>query len=368
MLKHLFISCWLIISGMYIANAQTDTTVVKLARMPLANIFIEYPNKTGHTIAAEKDARLTPRELHPAFYGSFDWHSCVHGHWMLARILRDHPQISLRDSIIRTFDISFTQSNMQAEADYFNRPMASLFERTYGWAWLLKLTQELKDLSEKSHDVEIKQKACIWEQNVRILAQKIVDQWKAYLPKQTYPIRIGTHGNSAFGLAFAIDYAQATHDKEFENALIAKAQELYLSDRNIPAQWEPDASDFFSPSLMTADLMTRVLTPKAYALWISRYYTPAGIKRICEAPIVSDLNDYQIVHLVGLCFSRSWCMATIAHHLPAKHRLQSLFLSKANEMYQHGMSMIFRSNYGGDHWLGSFAVYCKAILDRKSVF
>jgi hypothetical protein len=334
----------------------------RLIEMPLKNIYVEYPNKTGHTFVDSTDLRLSPRDLHPAFYGCFDWHSAVHSHWMLCEVLRTNPQLAEREAILEAFDKHFTESNMLAEATYFDRKLAGSYERTYGWAWLLKLSEELHRLASEENDAELQGKAKVWSRHVDLLADKIVQKWKLYLPKVNYPNRIGTHSNSAFALAFAIDYARSRGDQDFEQALLQKARELHASDRHVPAEWEPNATDFFSPSLMVADLMTRVLPQREYVRWLSSYFTPAGIDRLCQRPQVSDLTDYTIVHLVGLAFTRAWTMARIAQYLPKGHALKVRFTRASRELYRHGMSQIFNSNYGGDHWLATFARYADEVM------
>ncbi len=352
--------------GLYLPSASAQelatSELQRLIQMPLKNIFVEYPNKPGHTYVDSTDLGLSPRELHPAFYGCFDWHSAVHSHWMLAEVLRSHPDLPEREAIIASFDQHLTEKNMRSEASYFDRKLASTYERTYGWAWLLKLSEELHRMAAETDDTVLQQKALLWAQNVDILATKIVAKWKAYLPKLTYSNRVGTHSNLAFALSFAIDYARQRGDKDFEQALIAKARELHLADKRMPAEWEPNATDFFSPTLMVADLMTRVLPQREYVAWLRTYFTPAGIARLCQLPQVSDLSDYTIVHLVGLAYTRAWTMARIARYLPQGHPLKDRFGKAARAQYQHGMGMIFRSNYGGDHWLASFARYAYEVL------
>ena len=202
--------------GLYLPSASAQelatSELQRLIQMPLKNIFIEYPNKPGHTYVDSTDLGLSPRELHPAFYGCFDWHSAVHSHWMLAEVLRSHPDLPEREAIIASFDQHLTEENMRSEASYFDRKLASTYERTYGWAWLLKLSEELHRMAAETDDTVLQQKAQLWAQNVDILATKIVAKWKAYLPKLTYSNRVGTHSNLAFALSFAIDYARQRGD------------------------------------------------------------------------------------------------------------------------------------------------------------
>ena len=345
----------------------------QLAELPLSCIQQEYPNKTAHIINNADEAVMSPAQLHPSFYGCFDWHSSVHGHWMLVKLLIDYPQMENRDEIIKVLSQSFEADNLQAEADYFTQyDNAKFFERTYGWAWLLKLDEELlnwqseltkgwhlklKPLTQDDRELLTWQSelAQEWHRNLQPLTQQIVKTWKEYLPYQTYPNRTGVHSNSAFALGFAIDWSRAVGDKAFEEQLTNKAHEFYVNDRKTPAYLEPDGADFFSPSLMIADLMTRVLEPRVFDLWFNKFYTQQSIDNISKAPIISDINDYQIVHLVGLSFSKAWCMKNIAQKL--QRRKQAIHFNKtADELLEGALPLIFQSNYGGDHWLASFAV------------
>ncbi len=333
------------------AQKQLDEALaVQLARMPLHCIAQEYPNKTSHSAESDLDARLTPHELHPSFYGCFDWHSAVHGHWMLARILNTFPNIQLKDSIIQTLNPAFRLENMEAEAAYFSKyELGKIYERTYGWAWLLRLDQELMD----SPLPELQ----AMHQNMQVLTQTIVRLWKDYIPKQTYPNRTGVHPNSAFAIAFALDWARAAQDTAFEKMLIQQALYFYEKDQYIPAYLEPNGSDFFSPSLCVADLMSRIYQPKKFQQWLQHYFQKRSIQRLCELPHVSDRNDYQITHLDGLCFSRAWNMRRITKHLPKQSPLRKTFFVASEKMLQTALDNLGKGNYGGSHWLASFAVY-----------
>ena len=345
----------LFISG--VANAQTKLTqqvAENLSRLPLHCINTEFPNKTSHLADGPADARLLPSELHPVFYGCLDWHSSVHGHWMLVKLLKQFPALSNRDSIISVLDHSFQKDKMIAEAAYFGKYTASKsWERTYGWAWLLKLDEELLTWGDPLGKK--------WHMALQPLTQKIEELWKEYLPKQTYPNRTGVHPNTAFGLCFALDWARAIKDTAFEKQIIARAKDFYLTNKNIPAYLEPDGADFFSPSLQAADLMRRVLPQAQFVKWFDAYYSPESIQRICEMPTVSDRNDYQIVHLDGLSFSRAWCMKGIANQLPANHPYKKLFINTANRFLNETLPKIFSGGYGGEHWLASFAVYALGV-------
>ena len=200
-------------------------------------------------------------------------------------------------------------------------------------------------------------KAKIWHQNLKPLTNEIVKLWKEYLPKQTYPNRTGVHPNTAFALSFAIDWARSVGEKDFENQLIEKAKYFYLKDEKTPAYLEPDGSDFFSPSLEIADLMTRILPQNEYVKWFNKFYEKRSIENISQLPIISDINDYQTVHLVGLSFTRSWCMKNIAQVLPKNHRYKKHFEETSTKFLENALPLVFKGNYGGDHWLASFAVY-----------
>lgn len=349
-----FAVSFFLVSTVFI-NAQqklelTTEMANQLASMPLKCINQEYPNKTAHVINTEKDAILTPKELHPSFYGCFDWHSSVHGHWMLLRLLRTVPDLENKDKIISILDKSFSPEKIKEEASYFTKyQVAQNFERTYGWAWILKLDEEL---ARWNHP-----KAKIWHQNLKPLTDEILRLWKAYLPKQTYPNRTGVHPNTAFALSFAIDWAREVGDKSFEKELSEKAKIFYLNNVKTPAYLEPDGSDFFSPSLEIAELMSRILSQKDFEKWLNQFYEKRSLENIEQIPIISDVNDYQTVHLVGLSFSKAWAMKNIINTLPEKNAIRKRFEISREKFIENSLPIIFQGNYGGDHWLASFAVY-----------
>jgi len=342
----------LVILGTLNINAQvlTEDIALKLSRMPLRCIQTEWPNKTSHMSDGPLDHVLLPSQLHPAFYGCLDWHSSVHGHWLLVKVLKTYQQISNKDSIFSCLSNSFDAGKIKTEVEYFSKYTGSnTYERTYGWAWLLQLDNEL--LSWKNEEGQQ------WRQVLQPLTEAIVKLWTAYLPKQTYANRTGVHPNTAFGLAFALDWARAVGDTAFENAIINKARIFYLTNQNVPAYFEPDGSDFFSPSLEAADLMRRVLDQKAFVKWFNKYYEKRSITQLTQLPVVSDRTDFQIVHLDGLSLSRAWCMKGIASALPAGHPEKKLFTETANRFIQATLPNVISGNYGGDHWLATFALY-----------
>ena len=320
-----------------------------LASLPLKCLQQEYPNKTSHTSTGISDHVLTPKQQHPAFYGCFDWHSCVHGHWMLVRLLKDFPTMPEAGNIRAAIAKNITAANIQQEIQYFRLPLSRSFERTYGWAWLLKLQEELLTWNDPD--------AVTWRKTLQPLCDTVINLWMNYLPKQTYPNRTGVHPNTAFGLGFALDYARTAHQLTFETAIKQSVKQLYLKDKNAPTIWEPDGTDFLSPSLEEADLVRKVLSKEAFANWLSKWLNKEALEHLTRLPVVSDRTDLQIVHLDGLCFSRSWCMKGIANHLPAGDARKKLLLRSAIQHLNASLPNVATGNYGGEHWLASFAVY-----------
>jgi hypothetical protein len=307
------------------------------ARTALANVAQEYPAKLDHVMRGPADVR-GPRELHPAFYGSFDWHSCVHMHWTLARVRRLHPSLPERAAIEDVFDAHLTVGNIQAECAYLARPESAAFERTYGWAWLLELARELR--GER------------WSAVLQPLADAFAARYVDYLPRQRYPLRQGLHANSAFGLAFALDYADVASDAVLRAACVDAAHRWFARDHDAPVGWEPSGIDFLSPSLMEADLMRRVLAADDYVRWLDAFL-PHGP---ALAPVVvDDRSDGYIVHLDGLNLSRAWCMRGIAGALPADDPRVATLRACAAEHLDAGMRGLASGDYAGAHWLATFA-------------
>ena len=331
------------------AFTLTPQGAAHLASLPLKCLQQEYPNKTSHTSLKDSDHVMTPKQLHPAFYGCFDWHSCVHGHWMLVRLLKEYKNLGGEDRIRRAINENIQHDKMEQEAAYFQGLISSTWERTYGWAWLLKLDAELVTWN----DPQGKQ----WHEALQPLIQKVVQLWKLYLPKETYPNRTGVHPNTAFGMVFALDYANAVNDTSFKHALETHARQLFGKDKNAPASWEPNGTDFLSPALEEIDLMSRVLQPKEFTRWFNSFLSKEGLTHLLNLPVVSDRTDYQIVHLDGLCFSRSWCMQRIASFLPATDPRRKALLKSATRHLAASLPNVVSGNYGGEHWLASFAVY-----------
>jgi Protein of unknown function (DUF2891) len=321
------------------------------AKLALKGIQKEYPNKPGDVLNAAADV-IAPRNMHPAFYGSFDWHSAVHGHWMLVRLLRLFPDLPESGQIRAALNENLSAANLKVEADYFSRPNAGPYERPYGWGWLLKIALELHDWPDAD--------AQKWSKNTQPLAAVIERRYIAYFPKQQYPIRTGVHQNTAFGLTLALDYARGTGRTELAKVIEERSRAYYARDLKIPAAWEPDGADFLSPSLTEADLMRRVLSAEEFKAWFGRYLPdlaqgePQNLLKPVE---VTDRKDLQLVHLDGLNLSRAWCMRGIAGALPADDAARQVLLRAAARHESAGLSHVASGDYAGEHWLASFAVY-----------
>lgn len=311
----------------------------RFAALALANVRRELPHKLDHLVLADADLRR-PRELHPAFYGSFDWHSAVHGHWMLARLMHAFPALPERAAIAALFDETLTVDHLATEAAYFTGRPA--FERTYGWAWLLELARELRGTR--------------WEQPLAPLVDVIVAGYLAFLPKQTYPIRTGVHANTAFGIALALDYARAAKHRELEALLVDRTLAYYGADAAAPAHWEPGGDDFLSPSLVEADLVRRVLDGDAFARWLHRFL-PVLPPALARPAVVSDRADPKLAHLDGLNLSRAWCLRALAAALGDGDPLKAPLARAAEAHARSGLVNVLTGDYAGEHWLASFAVY-----------
>ena len=353
----------------------------RFAEMALKCIRKEYPNKLDHAMSDASQLR-SPRELHPAFYGCYDWHSSVHGHWLLVHLLRTRAaeqrpggspvNVALPEADIReALDANLTAENIRAEEEYFREPGRASYERPYGWAWLLKLQEELYIWDDPD--------ARRWFDSLRPLAEIIVSKYLAFFPKQKYPIRVGTHFNTAFGLAFAWDYAEtlARGGKKSIDAgmlesldrlkllVCERARTYFAQDRDCPASWEPGGDDFLSPSLIEADLMRRVFKREDFARWFDDFLP--GIEDGSPATLllpadVTDRSDPKIVHLDGVNLSRAWCMQSIASVLPDDSRRRFVLERAAAIHAQATLPHITSGDYAGEHWLATFAVYMLSTL------
>jgi len=304
----------------------TEAQAAALAAVALANVTREYPRHVIHLLTRPGED-LDQRKLHPAFYGSYDWHSAVHMHWLLARVLRLYP----RSEISARLDEHLTERAIAAELAYFSSAAGRTFERPYGWAWLLELQAELLRLGERR-----------WSDAVRPLAAELAARMARFVADAPYPIRAGSHGNTAFACLLALDYARTAPDPALEADIRAAALRWYANDRDAPLAYEPSLDDFLSPTLVEAALMQEVLEPDAFARWSAGFFPhdPGGLK----PPVVADRSDPKQAHLDGLALSRAWCLAKLGYRDAAKRHLAA------------GMPHVVGGHYVGEHWLASFAV------------
>jgi len=330
------------------ASLLTPQLASKFAGVALAHLTREYPHKLDHVLNGPADVRA-PRELHPVFFGSFDWHSCAHGYWLLATVLRRFPLLGEAGRIVSVFDAQLTSRNIEGEANYFRQPSRGTFERPYGWAWLLMLDAELS-----RHDTGSAKR---WRSALSPLIKIIVDRYQDFLPKATYPVRAGTHFNSAFALALAIEYSSAANDRDFERLLIDKAAGWFGRDRDCQA-WEPGGDDFLSSTLMEAECMRRALEPRAFGEWFSAFLPSLRGRRpatLFEPAVVSDRTDGKIVHLDGLNLSRAWCWRSLASTFPDGDELKLIAVEAAETHLAVSLPHV-SGDYMGEHWLATFAV------------
>lgn len=321
-------------------------SAARLAATALANVGTEYPFHLVHLARDGRDIRA-PRDLHPVFFGSYDWHSCVHMHWTLARLLRLAPAAVDAQVIGRHFDARVTADNAKRELEYFRAPGRASFERPYGWGWLLALAAELDALCP-AHPP-----ARAWRDALAPLAGHFAQALVDFLPRAEYPVRAGTHGNSAFALVLALDYAQRVQHTALARAIGTAAQRWFGADRRYPAAYEPSGDDFLSPGLCEALLMARTLDRAAYAAWWNAF-APLSLAPWLTPVAVSDATDPKIVHLHGLNLARAWCWRALASHLPAV--LQDAALRAADTHLAASLPAATAGDYVGTHWLASFAM------------
>ena len=319
----------------------------QLAQIALGHVTSEYPNKLDHVMMGPADVQ-SPRALHPVFYGSFDWHSCVHGYWLLARLRLRFPALPERSRIDALFDAHLTSEKLALECAYLERPQSGTFERPYGWAWLLMLAAELRSGGGD---------AARWERALAPLAQMFAQRLRAHLPKLTYPIRTGTHFNSAFALSLALEYASAQHDGALEELIRARALDWFRGDAACQA-WEPGGDDFLSPALMEAECMRRVMSPEEFGGWFMRFLpdVAAGEPATLFTPaVVTDRSDGKIAHLDGLNLSRAWCWRCIASAFSPPNVIRDCALAAARRHLAASLPYL-ALDYMGAHWLASFAL------------
>jgi len=299
------------------------------ARVALDNVARAYPRRLDQLLPGP-DAEWRPGVLHPAFYGSYDWHSAVHMHWSLARLLRLNPAIPERRAIEERLELHLNASNIGRELAFFNSPGGLMFERPYGWAWLLELQAELIRLQR-------------WHMEVAPLASELAERFIHFLEASAYPVRAGTHGNTAFAGVLALDYARTAGRTDLAAAIGAAARCWYLDDRDYPVAYEPSGDDFLSPALVEALLMKRILPDGEFNGWLGGFLPP-DLGPLSQPPTVIDHADAKQSHLDGLCLSRAWCFTLLGFENLARKHLEA------------GMPHVVGGDYVGEHWLASFAL------------
>lgn len=335
-----------------------DTQAASIAKLALDGIHRQYPNKPSNVLVGPADV-LSPKELHPAFYGCFDWHSSVHGHWTLVRLLKTNPNHALAQTSRERLDQSLTKENIDAETAYFRVKENRSFERMYGWAWLLRLVAELHTWD----DPQARQ----WLETLKPLENEIVALTLGYLPRLSNPIRTGVHPDTAFALGQTLDYASTVGNLELAHAVEKRSREYYMNDRNYASQYEPSGEDFFSPSLNEADLMRRILPAEDFEAWLNLFLNPSdpgAHTKLLTPVVVSDLTDGKLVHLAGLNLSRAWTLDAIGQSLPENGTWKDRFAGSAQAHRDAGLAYVFSGHYEGEHWLGTFAVYALTGVGR----
>jgi Protein of unknown function (DUF2891) len=355
MISHRLFACLLLAAALPLPAAAADAAKTvdaaaagRFANLALACVHKEYPNKIAHVLNSDADVK-PPRELTPAFYGCYDWHSSVHGHWLLARLARLFPDAPFAPQARAALDKSLTPANIAAEVKYLEGAGRATFERPYGLAWLMQLSAELKEWDDPQ--------AKRWAETLDPLVKAAVGRLTTWLPKLSHPIRTGEHNQTAFSLGLLIDWARGTGDRQALALFEKRARELYMKDRVCPLEYEPGGEDFLSPCIAQADLMRRLQSPEPYADWLSGFLPQIGSAEWIMPAEATDRSDGKLAHLDGLNLSRAWMLEGIASGLPANDpRLPSL-RAAAKAHREAGLEAVTGEHYEGGHWLGSFATY-----------
>jgi hypothetical protein len=327
-----------------LASDFDPAQAARFAKMAIDCVHQEYPNKIAHALNSDSDVK-PPRELTPAFYGCFDWHSSVHGHWLLVRFTRLFPQAPLAVDARRALAQSITPLNIAQEVKYLSAVGRNDFERPYGLAWELQLAAELKEWD----DLEARG----WSATLQPLTQAVTARISSWLPKLDHPIRAGEHNNTAFAMGLMLDYARITGNAGFGKLVESRAREYYLKDRNCPLAYEPSGEDFLSPCLAEADAMRRILPQDEFVRWFAAFLPHVDL----EPTRVTDVTDGKLYHLAGLNLSRAWMLEGILSKLPVSGAQSKPLAELAGKLRLAGLESIKSEHYEGGHWLGSFAVY-----------
>ncbi|MBM6500459.1 DUF2891 domain-containing protein [Flavobacterium macrobrachii] len=352
MKNYVYILLSFLVSFETLAQELTLQQANHLATLPLKCLQQEYPNKLGQLLIDSTEIQ-SPKKLHPTFYGCFDWHSSVHGHWSLVYLLKRYPNLANKEQIIQKLKTNLSKENIQVEIDYLNKKHEKSFERTYGWNWLLKLQLELETSNEPF--------AAELAQNLKPLSNIIIERYIEFLPKLLYPVRVGTHSNTAFGLTNAWDYAMFSKNEVLQKSIKENAIRLFQKDENCPFNWEPSGTDFLSPCMEEMALMQRILPKNEFLTWLKKF-APNLFKKDYkwEVARVSDRTDGHLVHLDGLNFSRAWNMYHLLNQYPNEFKhLKTL----ADYHLNFSLPSVVDGNYEGEHWLASFAL--RAFEEKK---
>lgn len=323
----------------------------RFAKLALDCVHKEYPNKLSHTLNSDADV-APPRTLTPAFFGCYDWHSSVHGHWLLARLARTFPDAPFAAAARASLRESLTAENLQAEAAYMRGEGRASFERPYGLAWLLQLMVELREWDDADARTMLA--------NLRPVEEATLERLNTWLPKLSHPVRIGEHAQTAFALGLLLDYALTADNALLEKLLIVKARQFYMSDKNAPLSYEPSGEDFLSPTLAEADVMRRILPRAEFAQWLKAFLPQLPTKGGADwlpVEVSPDPSDPKLAHLDGLNLSRAWMLEGILSALPKEDPRRSALQTTADAHRRAGLAAVTGEHYEGGHWLGSFAVY-----------
>jgi hypothetical protein len=329
---------------------RLDTAMAEqFARVALANVTREYPRRLDHMLGA-RPGDMSPRLHHPAFYGSYDWHSAVHMHWLIVRLLRLHPELPAAKEAAEVLDAHLAPGPLAAERAYFDAPGGRTFERPYGWAWLLELQAEALRINRSASP------ARGWAQALAPLAEEIARRMREFVSRSALPVRAGTHANSAFACVLALDYARIAGDTALADAVGAAARKWFLADRDAPLAYEPSQADFLSPALTEAQLMREVLAPHEFRAWLAAFL-PAGLRALSAPAVPPDRSDPQFSHLDGLSLARAWALRRLAAHSPggATGDFALACAAAAERHLAAGLPHAVGGDYVAEHWLASFA-------------
>ena len=333
----------------------------RFAKLALACVHKEFPNHISHTLSSDADV-APPRKLTPAFYGCYDWHSSVHGHWLLVRLIKTFPNADFVQPAREALRESLTEANISQEAAYLRGAGRASFERPYGLAWLLQLAAELDEWEDDPDG----QRMAV---NLHPLTEAALERLKNWLPKLANPVRIGEHDQTAFSMGLMLDYAREVGDQQFDSLLKQKARQFFLKDKDCPLGYEPSGEDFLSPCLAEADVMRRVLPSAEFSTWLRTFLPQIPTVKTPSAewmvPVVSpDPSDPKLAHLDGLNLSRAWMLEGIASALPKDDKRLPSILSTADAHKRAGLAAVNGEHYEGGHWLGSYAVY---LVTRRGI-